>query len=165
MRIPISFNKNYLCRKSFFMATAISIGISLAKLDLDNLSDVNYLLKHLFSMIFTIISLAGFFYLIYSRYYLKRVQALSFFPEEGETILEERVVSYGKNWRETYFGKLYKTSKRVVFIAPKRTFTKELYFEFPLEMIDKEEKKQNFWWKSYQIISKENKKYTFEVYS
>lgn len=90
---------------------------------------------------------------------------MCFSLEEGETILEERVVSYGKNWLETYFGKLYKTSNRVVFIAPKRTFTKELYFEFPLEMITKEEKKQNFWWKSYQIISKENKKYTFEVYS
>lgn len=62
MQTVISFNKNYLCRKSFLAATIIGIFQSFMKLDLDNLNDVNYLLKHLFSMIFTIIFLAGFFY-------------------------------------------------------------------------------------------------------
>lgn len=165
MKISISFNKKYLCQKSFLVASIVGIIIFILESDLDNLNDVNYLLKHSFSKILFVFLMAIIMYLLHWQYYLKRAEVFCFSFEKDETILEERIVSYAKNWQETYFGKLYKTSHRVVFIAPKRIFTKENYFENSLDDIYIEEKKRTFWGNFFQIISKENKKYRFEVYS
>lgn len=165
MKSKVILNSAYLWKKAFQMGVITGLITYILRLDFDTLFDANYLIKHLFSVFLFAFVWGGVMYLIYFLYYFKRVEAIEFSPKEGETILEEKMVSYGESMWKIYFGKLYKTSHRVVFIAPKRIFTKENYFEISLEDISIEEKKRTFWGNFFQIISIQNKKYRFEVYS
>lgn len=164
MKSKVILNSAYLWKKVFIMGAIVGLFLYASKFDLDNLYNINYWLKHLFAAVFFTFSWSGIMYLIYSRYYLKRTENVIFSPEEDETISEEKIVCYGEGIWKTYFGKLYKTSDRVVFIAPKRIFTKENYFEISLgEMIS--QKSKNSFLGNDLIISTKNKKYRFEIFS
>lgn len=160
MNTKTTFNRQYLLRKSVFLAISIGIGMFIAKFDLDTDFQWENFIKRLISSLIAIAVTSVVLYWFYIIFYLRRAEKITFQPNNSEEIVEEKLVSFAKNWFSITHGKLFKTSERMVFKSLKGN-----QIEIPLTEITSEMVKNTSFYNHIEIISKENKKYRFEIFS
>lgn len=104
-------------------------------------------------------ALFGIFYFI-PLFQMKKAEGQTLKLNVGERIIKEAIVLERRTEKTANYGKLWRTSERIVFKSIKNS-----YVEIPLTEILEEINEKNFYSKKLKIKIKSGKSYYFEIFS
>lgn len=109
---------------------------------------------------FIIAAIIFIFFYFPCLFLLKKVENLIFKPDIGEKIIKEAIVLQRNMEKQANYGKLWRTSERIVFKSIKND-----YVEISLTEILEEKYSKNFYAKGLKIKTLHRKNYYFEIFS